>query len=247
MNERSIAEIDEANLVEILCRARRERIIQLKGIPENVGVFRCVQLAGVPGDITEGDVDILLCSPKSPELATAIEVKRVKVGSKAIRTEKPNKLRDLKKGVEQANKLAKVGFWQVYLYVFILVDSREQNLGKLSYAGAPSEIKSAIDRAIEEEARNLSDRVGLYKCEFTQPMDYPPLGLGAFGCYLLKHAERTDQTAELTEWVAGVVTGSLPALSCIGKGIAGRASTRSGENTPQLYRVPKTGKPDNKN
>ena len=147
--EQSIADINEALLVEMLLASspvQRDRIIGLHGIANDVQDFQAVPLTDVPGDITRGDIDILLCSPERPEQATAIQVKRVKVGPEAMRTGKPNKLPDLKKGVEQANRLAEIGFSQVYLYIFIVVDSREKNAGQYSFSGASTEIGRASCR-----------------------------------------------------------------------------------------------------
>ena len=204
LTEESIAEIDEADLVKRLLassQVQRDRIIGLHGIAKDVQDFQAVPLTGVPGKITRGDIDILLCSPHIPEDAVGIEAKRVKVGTAAMRSGKPNKLSDLRKGVDQANRLAKIGFSQVYLYIFIVVDSREQNAGKYSFSGVSTEIKGNIDRTIGMEVLNLCGRVGIYQCEFTQPMDDEPLSVGAFHGYLRKKAQRVEQSQELTQWV----------------------------------------------
>src|SRR5205807_941816 len=103
-----------------------------------------------------------------PDLAIAIEAKRVKVRSGRL-----NKLHDFKKGVRQANLLARIGFSQVYLFVFVVVDSREQNAGRMSYDGTDSYLRSVIEQAIS--VSDLDPRVGLMHYEFVQPMDHAPL------------------------------------------------------------------------
>ncbi|MGA7960180.1 MAG: hypothetical protein WCA33_00660, partial [Candidatus Acidiferrales bacterium] len=70
-------------------------------------------------------------------------------------TGQPNKLSGLKKGVEQSNLLADLGFHQVYCYVFIVVDSRELNVSKFAFAGSTKEIKSLLEREIGMAATAL--------------------------------------------------------------------------------------------
>jgi hypothetical protein len=198
----SIAEIDETKLVKLLLADpyRREGVVRLYGIPNDAAHFQNVPLVGIPGDV-RGDVDILLCSPHRPDLATAIEVKRVKVGWDEICSGQPSKLGRLKKAVGQANKLAGIGFSQVYLYVFVVVDSREQNGGEYSFEGASMELKDVIQCEVSKRLGDLVPRVGLLQCEFTQPMDSTPLEEGASGLRLVRSATRVEQTPELTEWV----------------------------------------------
>jgi hypothetical protein len=162
-----------------------------------------VPLSGLP-DKPRGDVDILLVVPGRPDLATAIQVKRIKVGAAALRTRRPNKLHELKKGVRQANVLARIGFSQVYLYVFVVVDSREQNAGRISYDGPSSELRSLIRQVISP--RGLDQRVGLIHFEFVQPMDDEPLGSGTYGADLVRLAESMAQPPEVTTWVAQLTT-----------------------------------------
>jgi hypothetical protein len=91
----------------------------------------------------------------------------------------PRQLQELKKAYKQANRDAQVGFSQVYLYVFVVVDSREQNLGKTTYAGISTKLRALVDRAIS--LSQLHNRVGLIQIDLTQPMDYAPLLVGTFG------------------------------------------------------------------
>jgi hypothetical protein len=69
------------------------------------------------------DVDLLLVEPNAPEAAVAIEIKRIRVHARTFAGGIPNKLQEYEKAVQQANRLARVGFAQVYLYVFVVVDS----------------------------------------------------------------------------------------------------------------------------
>jgi hypothetical protein len=158
-----------------------------------------VPFKGLP-DEPEGDVDLLLVPPDRPDQATAVEVKRIKFGAEALRTGRPNKLQELRKGLRQAETLAEIGFWQAYLYVFVVVDSREQNRGQLTYAGLTSEHDNAIDNSLA--SLHLPPRVGLIRYDFVQPMDDAPLPTGSGGTSLVRLATPAAQPRAVTDWVS---------------------------------------------
>ncbi len=204
----SIGEIHEDDLVRRLMKDRywRSSVIGLNGIPHDAVDKQCVKLEGVPNKGRDkGDIDILLCAPNRPDRAVAIQVKMVKVRARAFSGGNPNGLGNLKEGVCQANLLAGIGFAQVYLYVFIVVDSREQNSEEASYAGAPAEFKNLIERCVSATGLDLDPRVGLLQYEFVQPTDDPPLGAGGSVATLVRLAQEGVQTGELTEWVGRVM------------------------------------------
>src|SRR4029434_4914820 len=91
--------------------------------------------------------DILVVPRDTPELATAIQVKRLGVqvgGADQPRLEaiggRAQRLFD--EGVAQTSWDQRLGFSQVYLWMFILVDSREQNEGRYTYQGASRDVMS---------------------------------------------------------------------------------------------------------
>ncbi|MBZ5562095.1 MAG: hypothetical protein LAP13_06705 [Acidobacteriia bacterium] len=129
-------------------------------------------------------------------------MKRIKVGAAALQNRRPNKVQEFKEGVRQANLLAKIGFSQVYLYVLVVVDSREKNAGRNTYKGLPPELSRVIEGAISP--RNLDKRVGLMYHQFVQPMDYEPLGTGTYFGHLVRLAESAVQPEDVTAWVAQV-------------------------------------------
>lgn len=204
-NCNSIADITEADFIRrlLLDSYWRSRVFNISGMPAEPSAFASVDLKGAPGNFF-GDVDVLLCPPSQPELATAISVKRIKFGARAIRNGQPNKLGELKKATEQANRLADVGFHLVYSFVFVAIDTREQNVGtKISFAGLPVELKQFVYFAVTTQG--LNPRIGLYRTEYVQTMDDEPLITGSFHGHLVRNAEPVQQADNLTAWVSQVV------------------------------------------
>ena len=119
-----------------------------------------------------------------------------------LRNRTPSKLQEYKKVAQQANLLAKMGFWQVYVYVVVVVDAREQNFGKNTYAGLSSKLKSLVDSSVSTAP--LDGRVGLGVLNFTQPMDYKPFTVGIQGADLRRLSSPQVQSRDLTKWVAGL-------------------------------------------
>jgi hypothetical protein len=207
---RSIADIPEQELIrDILADPlRRSDMLRIDGIPNNCLICESVTHDDAPGN-KQGDIDILVCHPDRPHEATGIQVKRIKITESAFHTGMPNKLQAFEEGVRQANTLAQLGFWQIYLYVFVVVDSRENNGAQVSYAGASPELQNVISQTVS--TRDLDQRVGLIKYEFVQPMDYPPLSVGTGSTRLCRKATTGAQSNELTEWVRQLMI-SHPAL-----------------------------------
>jgi hypothetical protein len=211
----SIATIKESKLVELLLTDPYwpSRIVNFAGMPENCENFGCVSLKDVPlngAKRAESDIDILSCPKLRPDLATAIQVKRIKVDANALNTGQPNKINDLKKGIKQSNLLADLGFHQVYFYVFIVVDSRERNVDKFAFEGSTMKIKSLLEREIGMAATALRSTAGLFTFEFTQSMDDVPLTTGAFGAHLKRRAQQRAQSDELSAWVSKTLANLVP-------------------------------------
>jgi hypothetical protein len=201
----SIADFKETDLIlQLLADEHwRQRLIGLNGIPDDSDLYPEVSLDGLEG--LEGDIDLLLVPPGKPEYSTAIQVKRVKVNESSFATDAPNKLAELKKLKQQANPLDHVGFWQVYCFVLVAVDSRSHNAGAFSYAGLTPSLRAKINDAISLES--LSVRVGLVHFEFVQPIEDRPLGAGTYFVRPKRVAKTLPQPSNVTEWVRQAVLG----------------------------------------
>jgi hypothetical protein len=204
LKHRSLADMREDELVARLLSDPLwpYEMFELHGVPRGGRFRQKVPLNTAPGGF-KGDVDVLLCSPDRPDEAVAYEVKRIKFGVSALRPAgKPNKLHEFQKAIQQANLLANVGFSQVYLYLIVVIDAREQNAGKVTYAGLSAKPKSLVASVIS--VQGLHPRNGFCELEFTQPMDYPPLTIGTHGLHVHRLATPALQSTELTKWIAGI-------------------------------------------
>jgi hypothetical protein len=176
----------------------RSTLIDNAWFPDAPLDFQEKSLDLFPGGF-RGDVDLLLVPNEQPGFSVAIQIKRVKVRGTRL-----NKLHEFEAGIEQANLLAQVGFSQVYLFIFVVVDTREQNGGKLSYSGPDTEVRSKVEQAIAY-SNKFDPRVGLIHYQFVQPMDHPPLGVGTYGVHLVRRAELVAQPAELTNAIVKLI------------------------------------------
>ena len=150
-------------------------------------------------------IDVLLCDPMRPQEAAVFEVKRIKFGLSAFRPDGsvvPNKLREVEKAIEQANLLAEVGFWKVFLYITVVADTRERNGGMVTYAGLSSREKSMLEPYLTMV--KLEPRVGFSLLDFTQPMDEIPLMVGTHGMHIRRMPTVQEQSDALTKWVSGL-------------------------------------------
>lgn len=196
---RSIADLHEKELVQRVLTdpANRSTMFNIEGMatPES-RILREVDLRPLGA---RGDIDVLVIPPAGAKQATAVQVKRFKVGLDAIRTGQPNGLKEFTKGVRQANLLARLGFGHVYLWVFVVIDTREQNAGRLTYDGADAAMRSKIDNAVF--TGKLDPRIGVMKFEWTQPMDRAPLTFGTSGASLHRLAIQAPQSGDVTAWL----------------------------------------------
>ena len=154
-----------------------------------------------------GDIDILVTPGGQPELSTAIQVKRFEAvvkmnedGKDEVEGGYPERFRKLMaKGVKQANRTKGLGFAQVYLWIFVVIDTRERNNGWYTYDGPDSRLNSQIHQAISPVG--LDATVGLMMFDWVQAMDRPPFALASHGSSLMKLAGSTPQPPELTQWL----------------------------------------------
>jgi hypothetical protein len=185
----------------------RDTLFNIKGMrTKDARVLECVELRVFRKNLA-GDIDILVIPKEQPEQSTAIQVKRFAArvrmnaeGHDEVEGGTPERFRKLMlKGIKQANRTKKIGFSHVYLWIFVVVDTRERNSGWYTYEGPDSLLRSQIHQAISP--MGLNPTIGLMHFEWVQPMDRPPFELNTHGGHLTKLAESTPQPQELTDWL----------------------------------------------
>ena len=208
----SIAKVKEAEFIRKLLNHvyYSHAMFGLKDLPIDNAALPQIDRRHYGAEL-KGDFDILVVPRETPELTTAIQVKRlgVKVGGAdqpKLETIAGRAQRLFDEGVTQTSWDERLGFWQVYLWMFILVDSREQNEGRYTYEGGSVNVMSRATSPISPS--RLPERVGLMTMEWVQPMDRPPLELGTSGGQLARLAQRRPQPPELTEWLRTLLSRS---------------------------------------
>ena len=205
----SIAKIPEKDFVNHVLNdvGYRDTLFNIRGMSAHgTRTLEQVQLCDFRKDLV-GDIDILVIPMDNPEQTTAIQVKRFKAivsmneeGLDNSVTGHPSRMQEFfEKGVQQANDTKLVGFSQVYLWIFVAIDTRARNSGWYTYDGPDPNLNSRIHQAISPAG--LGSTIGLMKFEWVQAMDRPPFELSSYGGSLIKLAESTTQPPELTEWL----------------------------------------------
>jgi hypothetical protein len=206
----SLAEIHEDKLVDRIVTDIQwgREFFQFYGMPSGMENRQCVPLQTAPGN-PKGDIDVLFRAPDLPQQAVAYQIKRVKCGIKQLRNGTLGKLEEFKKLAQQANVLARMGFWQVYAYAIVVVDAREQNAkeeiaGKMTFEGLSSEMRGKVESAVSSATQLFDARVGFGVMEFVQTMDSAPFTVGTHALHIRRFSKPAEQKEELTTWVAGI-------------------------------------------
>jgi len=136
-----VTEFDEKQIVRwlMLCRNSRDLILEALHLPP--AAFYCPEVVSpfyAPG---EGDLDLILCPPLSPDEAVVLECKRVKVESVNSDQDKMNKLQRVGSGVCQTKRLYNLhAFSETYLAIITEVDatSQDQDVSNVLFRGVRS-------------------------------------------------------------------------------------------------------------
>lgn len=94
----------------------------------------------------------------------------------------------------------------MYFYIFVVVDTRQQNEEKDSLAGLSMELRSLVERVISFVPLDLDPRVGLFRTDYSRTKDSLPLTEGSFYGHLVRRAQVVSQPPELTQWVRKKLT-----------------------------------------
>jgi hypothetical protein len=200
--EQSITATVESDLIDVVFARDTWRLVM--GLPPLAsGDWPHRLRVPLPADKTTGkttgDVDILAMPPWMPDKAIAAEAKLVRVGADAFYTIEPNGLANWQQGIKQANRLAALGFHGVYIYMFVLVDSRANNKGEWTYKDTTPRLDERISDAMHLD--QIDNRVGVVENRFVQPVDRTAFEFGTAQSSILRMATPLSQSDKLTEWV----------------------------------------------
>jgi len=155
---------------------------------------------GLPPDVF-GDIDALVLSKGDTGTARAVQYKRVKIAASTFFTGEPNKLRDLRKAVHQANALAEVGLAYVWLEVIVVTDAREHAGGRY-LVSTPQGLLDRVYEALPIGA--LHAAAGVVVTEIVQSVDRSIQETGGGGGHMVRPAQLQDQPPSLTAAIAAL-------------------------------------------
>jgi hypothetical protein len=200
MDARSIADVPEHELVELLLRDEplRGMILSAAGANRAFQIHFRVPSAVLAADPTaNGDVDLLVYEDSAPELAVAYEFKRVKIASHTFNTGSPNKLSQLSKAVRQANALERIGFSTVVLAILLVTDGRTRIEFNFAFRGATHDLLRTVDSAID--LSELHPDIGAHRFEVVQPLDRDFTMSGGVSVKAFRVPKIRPQPMELTQ------------------------------------------------
>lgn len=195
---RSLAEIPEAELARLLYD---DLMFREKILPHDCGehwaMFEVEYAELLKEPRTQGgEIDLIVIPTQSAPLAIAIEFKRVKVTASTFRTGQANKLQEIPKLANQANRLVELGFHRVCASIFVLVDARGTEGDYRWFLESPEEVRSGIRDLVAESGFSRAVNVDLL--EIRQPFDVDFRLRGSTTRTALQEGENQAQAPGLT-------------------------------------------------
>jgi hypothetical protein len=210
-----ITELEEKPLVRwlMLNPSARGLMLEVLRLPPDA-TYRCevVEPFYAPG---ERDIDLILCPRLSPQLAIALDCKRVKVKGLNAERDHVNKLRDVASGVDQANKLYKGrnAFFQTYLCIITEAeafdaDENVPNRG-VRYYTKPARGdtgRTTFRQIVEFPGRDkLHSEIGIVHFEIAQPSRLSIDARANIRAHVYRRATSRDQPASVTKRVMEIM------------------------------------------
>jgi hypothetical protein len=163
----------------------------------------------------ERDIDLILCPRLSPQLAIALDCKRVKVKGLNAEQDHVNKLGDVASGVDQANKLynGRNAFFQTYLCIITeaeAFDAAENvpNRGVRSYTkpARGDTGRTTFRQIVEFPGRDkLHSEIGIIHLEIAQPSRLSIDSRANIRAHVYRRATSRDQPDSVTKRVIEIM------------------------------------------
>lgn len=182
----------------------RALLMEVLGFTSNAAHFLEVKSPFVFDPFSKpGDIDFLACERDSPNFATVIEFKRIKV-----RKEKVNKVIGLGRITDQLDGLYSIGFCKSYLGIIAVVDGRHNTENNFAFRGAEVSI---IQNALDISSSSLpNDDVGVFYIEVVQTTAKPVNEAGMICAGIVRPARPRLQSGDLSQTMANFVSLCAP-------------------------------------
>lgn len=161
-----------------------------------------------------GDIDVLVCPSDNPNLAVAIECKRVKVIAASSVDDDVHKIKDIRDGAAQTKAMRKMGFHRTFIAVLIQVDGRKREERNTVTRGLnPQATFDGERRTLKEiyefpQSGIFNADVGFVFIEVIQPTGKSFEKMGGICLRLEREARRIEQPSTLTNRVAALILGT---------------------------------------
>lgn len=206
-SETSIVSFGEDEAVKWLFgihHLRHEIIREFFINPDSVQAHFGLQYPFTSQNKKPGDIDLLLVDKVRPDQGIAFECKRVKITSQERGYSKINNAGAIKRGIEQANGLQSIGFYQSYLLIILLDDSRKL----LDYPNTM--MRNSSFNSVEEIYdipwnEPLNSDVGVVFIKVTQPTGKHYGLMAGIGICIDKDANKLEQTNSMTNRIREVI------------------------------------------
>jgi hypothetical protein len=210
----SVMDFDEHGILKWLVSYEPSRSVLLEELGRRRSAFvqtEVVQPFYAPG---QGDIDFLACDRDVPQQALIMEAKRVEVEVETRERDVVRKLRDVAKGVQQANtRYDHFGFFQHYLAVITAVDASEQNENNVPSRGLRADSSDLFDdrktftRIVDFPRRDdLKPDVGVVFIEVVQPSRLGVDLRGTLRICVHRRARPREHSADVTNRVATLMS-----------------------------------------
>jgi hypothetical protein len=210
---------DEKALVRWMLSVEPIRTVLFEELGRSAGAFfqpEVVQPFFCPG---EGDIDLILSELSAPQEAITIEAKLVKVEIVDPQEDTVRKLKDVGKGVRQANRLYdRFGFFQHYLAVITAVDASAQTDTNIPCRGLRSNSedlfgdRKTFTQIVDFPKRDeLKEEIGIIFLEIVQPSNMAYDYQATFRVCVQHRARCRQQSTTVTNRVTTLMAGgSMP-------------------------------------
>jgi hypothetical protein len=171
--------------------------------------------------LAERDIDLILCPRNSPQIAVALECKRLKIRSLNPDQDQLTKLQEIAHGVIQANELynGRNAFFQTYLCIIAEVEAFSEQGGFEADENIPcrgirshtspargDKGRTTLKQMVEFPGRERLHRdVGILHFEIVQPSHNSIDQRGNIRALVYRRAECRDQFSSLTNRVAEIM------------------------------------------